>query len=334
MASLREPPSSPQQKKPREEETKTATLSDVGSSRRAILKGVEASLRALGEATAEELETVKTELSDRINVEKKRVDNNEKQIQSLTSQMGGAEKVAQGLLTGQETNATKLVEVQNELEQLRMESKQMKDKIAHLEAAPPASQVSRGNVPQVLTGFAAEPLNVRTTACLGNIAWNCTSPDELVRLGTAFLAELDIIVDRDYSGMHAPSRRREGSSFVHLKFSEHSKIVSLSRRVEGLHRQLITVSEKADLEVFLTVAKTGDERAPTRRLRKVERFWVNAERMKSDGRCIEAKPYERCVNVNGVPWAYLDASNNVQFCLEATTYFGSEQLGLCLAFAQ
>lgn len=60
---MRDTPSSPQQKKPSEEETKTATLSDVVSSRRAILKGVEAKA-----VTSCELERFE-ELSDYVDEE-------------------------------------------------------------------------------------------------------------------------------------------------------------------------------------------------------------------------------------------------------------------------
>jgi hypothetical protein len=138
------------------------------------------------------------------------------------------------------------------------------------------------------------PVNQRTTGCLGNLGWDTPGEGLLVR-AEQLLAEVEIIKSTHYTDIRLATRLK--TSFVLVDFTDPSHIATFGRKIDRLGRSMIAA--EPDKKVYLTIAKTYEERAPTRKLRKLAKYLESIEQgYEVAARLgVQAVPFERIVKV-------------------------------------
>ena len=207
-------------------------------------------------------------------------------------------------------------ELKSVREELRSFKEEAQKSISDLRVAassghPSGPAPSSGAYPGTL------PMHLRTKACLGNLGWDTPQVD-LQQRAKAILDEVGFEVPRDYVRIDSPYERP--SSFVNVECSAPAKIAELGRKLEELRRTLIPDNPRKF--VFANIAKTREERAPTRIVGTAARLLSQFESQRSAPERIEieGKPLQRCVKGGDQVIGVVDFENKFVF-----TSFGNQR---------
>ena len=97
------------------------------------------------------------------------------------------------------------------------------------------------------------------------------------------------------------------------------------------------IAAEPDKKVYLTIAKTNEERAPTRKLRKLAKYIESIEQGNEVAARlgVQAVPFERIVKVGINVAAYLAVpGENINFTIFAKDRYSAEQLEVAASVAR